>query len=169
MHQSPTRKDQNHPQETMANLAPTTGRRPKTTSGGGTTTTTSRCINYAKRTECRSSSSSSSCTASSTSASTCCGLSRLMRRFIQRRPTKLHPASRQSSFQCRYDPLSYSLNFDICGSGDFPDDDYYKYYAFSSRKTAENAQVFEYIPMAIQSDKGKKLIPSSRFVGYDDS
>ncbi|CAA0832224.1 Unknown protein [Striga hermonthica] len=121
----------------MANLALTSGRWPEITSGGDTTTT-GRCISYAGRAECNNSS-SSSCSTTSSSASICCGLSRLMRRLIQRRPKKLHPASRQSSFQCRYDPLSYSLNFDKSGSGDFPDDDYYKYYAFSSRFVATTA------------------------------
>ncbi|KAJ0083029.1 hypothetical protein Patl1_12256 [Pistacia atlantica] len=43
-----------------------------------------------------------------------------------------------SSFQCHYDPLSYSLNFDTTGSGSLLDDEdyYYKFYAFSSRFVA---------------------------------
>ncbi|KAK4399542.1 hypothetical protein Sango_1429700 [Sesamum angolense] len=65
----------------------------------------------------------------------CCGLSNLMRR-LKKRSKMLHPASRQSSLQCRYDPLSYSLNFDTSGSGDLLDEDYYKFYAFSSRFVA---------------------------------
>lgn len=73
--------------------------------------------------------------AGSSSSSNCCGLSRLMRK-LKRRGKMLQPASRQSSLQCRYDPLSYSLNFDTTGSGDFVDDDYYKFYAFSSRFVA---------------------------------
>lgn len=39
-----------------------------------------------------------------------------------------------SSFQCRYDPLSYALNFDTGGCG--LDEDYYQFYAFSSRFVA---------------------------------
>ncbi|KAI3455805.1 hypothetical protein Pfo_012468 [Paulownia fortunei] len=70
-----------------------------------------------------------------TASTNCCGLSNLIRRLKKRSKT-LHPAGRQSSFQCRYDPLSYSLNFDTSGSGDFLDEDYYKFYAFSSRFVA---------------------------------
>lgn len=71
----------------------------------------------------------------SSSSSNCCGLSKLMRK-LKKRSKMLHQASRQSSLQCRYDPMSYSLNFDRTGSGDFVDDDYYKFYAFSSRFVA---------------------------------
>lgn len=74
--------------------------------------------------------------AAGSSSSNCCGLSRLMRK-LKKHSKMLQPASRQSSsLQCRYDPLSYSLNFDTTGSGDFADDDYYKFYAFSSRFVA---------------------------------
>lgn len=91
-----------------------------TTNGGGTTTTTTTTT-----------------TTETASTSNCCGgLSKLMRRLKKRSKIMLHPASRQSSFQCRYDPLSYSLNFDKTGSGDFADEDYYKFYAFSSRFVA---------------------------------
>ncbi|KAL2494003.1 hypothetical protein Fot_37889 [Forsythia ovata] len=77
-------------------------------------------------------------TTSSENASTsnCCGLSNLMRRVLKRRSKMLHSASRQSSFHCRYDPLSYSLNFDTSGSGNFSDEDYHKFYSFSSRFVA---------------------------------
>ncbi|OMO74979.1 hypothetical protein CCACVL1_16385 [Corchorus capsularis] len=44
-------------------------------------------------------------------------------------------ASRQTSFQCRYDPLSYSLNFDKSGCGSLEDDEDYLH-AFSSRFVA---------------------------------
>ncbi|KAL3616722.1 hypothetical protein CASFOL_039116 [Castilleja foliolosa] len=58
-------------------------------------------------------------------------------RRLKKRSKRLHPsASRQSSFQCRYDPLSYALNFDTSGPGDYRDEDYYKFYAFSSRFVA---------------------------------
>lgn len=51
-------------------------------------------------------------------------------------------ASRQSSFQCRYDPLSYSLNFDRSGCGSAVDDDvYYQMYAFSSRFAANPRRI----------------------------
>ncbi|KAJ0018817.1 hypothetical protein Pint_12128 [Pistacia integerrima] len=48
------------------------------------------------------------------------------------------PDQPSSSFQCHYDPLSYSLNFDTTGSGSLLDDEdyYYKFYAFSSRFVA---------------------------------
>lgn len=72
----------------------------------------------------------------------CCLLTKLMRRLKSRRRSRsLRSASRQGSFQCRYDPLSYSLNFDDgtggCG-GSLLDDDYYKFYAFSSRFVVPN-------------------------------
>ncbi|XP_027922187.1 uncharacterized protein LOC114179896 [Vigna unguiculata] len=64
----------------------------------------------------------------------CCLVTKLMRK-LKRRGRTLRPrsASRQGSFQCRYDPLSYSLNFDSTGCGSLMDEDYYKFYAFSSR------------------------------------
>ncbi|XP_022872464.1 uncharacterized protein LOC111391471 [Olea europaea var. sylvestris] len=75
---------------------------------------------------------------SSKNASTrnCCGLSNLMRRVLKTRSKMLRTTSRQPSFQCRYDPLSYSLNFDTSGSGNLSDEDYYKFYSFSSRFVA---------------------------------
>ncbi|KAG6393918.1 hypothetical protein SASPL_144493 [Salvia splendens] len=75
---------------------------------------------------------SDTASAATSSSSNCCGLSRLMRR-LKKRSKMLHPSGRQPALQCRYDPLSYSLNFDSGGSGDFLDEDYYKFYAFSSR------------------------------------
>ncbi|KAL0442313.1 UNVERIFIED_CONTAM: hypothetical protein Slati_1954000 [Sesamum latifolium] len=90
---------------------------PKTTSA----TTSRRSDNSSSRTD--------------NASTNCCGLSNLMRR-LKKRSKMLHPASRQSSLQSRYDPLSYSLNFDTSGSGDLPDEDYYKFYAFSSRFVA---------------------------------
>ncbi|KAL1537561.1 hypothetical protein AAHA92_30059 [Salvia divinorum] len=80
-----------------------------------------------------------SASVATSSSSNCCGLSRLMRR-LKKRSKMLHPSSRQPALQCRYDPLSYSLNFDSGGSGDFLDDDYYKFYAFSSRFVAAPPQ-----------------------------
>ncbi|KAE9615668.1 hypothetical protein Lalb_Chr04g0257791 [Lupinus albus] len=47
-------------------------------------------------------------------------------------------ATRQGSFQCCYDPLSYSLHFDTIGCGSLLDEDYYKFYAFSTRFVATN-------------------------------
>nr|KYP50256.1 hypothetical protein KK1_027959 [Cajanus cajan] len=64
----------------------------------------------------------------------CCLVTKLMRKLKRRGHTK--SASRQGSFQCRYDPLSYSLNFDSTGCGSLTDEDYYKFYAFSSRFVA---------------------------------
>ncbi|KAI4371595.1 hypothetical protein MLD38_009924 [Melastoma candidum] len=40
--------------------------------------------------------------------------------------------SRQASFQCRYDPLSYALNFDSGGRGGNYED-YYRFCAFTNR------------------------------------
>ncbi|XP_059295029.1 uncharacterized protein LOC132048118 [Lycium ferocissimum] len=76
------------------------------------------------------------------SSSSCCGLSRLMRKLKRHSNKMLKTAtnstypSRQSSFQCRYDPLSYALNFDTTGTGSVSDEDYYKFCAFSSRFVA---------------------------------
>lgn len=81
---------------------------------------------------CRGGTATSAAGTGSSSSGTCCGLSRLMKR-LKKRSKMLQPSSRQQSLQCRYDPLSYSLNFDRSGSGDFLDDDYYKFCAFSSR------------------------------------
>lgn len=67
--------------------------------------------------------------------SSCCALSKLVKK-LKKRSKKLCWSNRHqsSSFQCRYDPMSYSLNFDTTGSGgNFLDEDYYKFYAFSSR------------------------------------
>ncbi|KAL3610086.1 hypothetical protein D5086_001106 [Populus alba] len=74
------------------------------------------------------------------STQTCfCGcLTKLLKKLRKRgRVLLTATASRQSSFQCRYDPLSYSLNFDTSGCGSMLDDeDYYQYCAFTSRFVA---------------------------------
>ncbi|GMJ12594.1 hypothetical protein HRI_004928600 [Hibiscus trionum] len=62
----------------------------------------------------------------------CAGLVRILSKL--KKEVRSAGASRQSSFQCRYDPLSYSLNFDTSGSGS--DEDYHHMYAFSSRFAA---------------------------------
>ncbi|WCJ28746.1 hypothetical protein M5689_010424 [Euphorbia peplus] len=47
---------------------------------------------------------------------------------------------RQSSVQCRYDPMSYSLNFDSSSGENLADDqDYYRFCAFSSRFATNNS------------------------------
>lgn len=77
----------------------------------------------------------------------CCGLAKLIGklkkrkrrpRLTQQGQQRRLTTSRQSSFQCRYDPLSYSLNFDARGSGSLEDDDddYYQFHTFSSRFAA---------------------------------
>ncbi|MED6109790.1 hypothetical protein PIB30_036817 [Stylosanthes scabra] len=60
----------------------------------------------------------------------CCVVTKLMRKLLiksinnnKRRTTT--STRHKSSFQCRYDPLSYSLNFE--------EQDYYNFSAFSSR------------------------------------
>ncbi|XP_028759234.1 uncharacterized protein LOC114718141 [Neltuma alba] len=76
---------------------------------------------------------------SSSRCNCCCLVTKLMRKLKRRRRSKpLRSSSRRGSFQCRYDPLSYSLNFDDgrSGCGSLLDEDYYKFYAFSSRFAA---------------------------------
>ncbi|XVE48464.1 hypothetical protein DITRI_Ditri01bG0004400 [Diplodiscus trichospermus] len=72
-------------------------------------------------------------------SSCCCAcLTRIVRKVKKQSKEMVSGAgaSRQSSFQCRYDPLSYSLNFDRSGCGNAVDDEeYYQFYAFSSRFT----------------------------------
>ncbi|KAJ9183273.1 hypothetical protein P3X46_007152 [Hevea brasiliensis] len=66
----------------------------------------------------------------------CCGgLQKLLKKLKkQGKMLRGTTACRQSSFQCHYDPLSYSLNFDTSGHGSLEEDqDYYKFCAFSSR------------------------------------
>ncbi|KAK4254662.1 hypothetical protein QN277_010012 [Acacia crassicarpa] len=72
----------------------------------------------------------------------CCLVTKLMRKLKRRRHSKPLRSSirQQGPLQCRYDPLSYSLNFDDgrsgCAAGSLLDEDYYKFYAFSSRFVA---------------------------------
>lgn len=76
----------------------------------------------------------------------CCGIAKFIEKLKKKRKRRamamgqgqrrLSSSSRQSSFQCRYDPLSYSLNFDTrSGGGSLVDDDedYCQLYSFSSR------------------------------------
>nr|GMD97593.1 uncharacterized protein LOC111391470 [Ipomoea batatas] len=71
--------------------------------------------------------------------SSSCGLAKLIRKLKRRSKMMLcTPGSRQPAFQCRYDPLSYSLNFDAGGGRSLADEDdyYFKFCAFSSRFAA---------------------------------
>ncbi|EEF38743.1 uncharacterized protein LOC8289504 [Ricinus communis] len=53
----------------------------------------------------------------------CGGLTKVIKKLKrQGRMIRAATASRQSSFQCGYDPLSYSLNFDTSGCGSMMDD-----------------------------------------------
>ncbi|KDP30557.1 hypothetical protein JCGZ_15266 [Jatropha curcas] len=65
----------------------------------------------------------------------CWGLRKVLKKLKrQGRMLRAATTSRQSSLECRYDPLSYSLNFDTSGCGSLVDDqDYYQFCAFSSR------------------------------------
>lgn len=54
--------------------------------------------------------------------------------------------SSSSSFQCRYDPLSYSLNFDTSGCGSLLDEHYYQFCAFSSRFASNPGNVSHSAP-----------------------
>ncbi|XP_011034019.1 PREDICTED: uncharacterized protein LOC105132308 [Populus euphratica] len=72
-----------------------------------------------------------------------CGcLTKLLKKLKKRgRVIRAAAAGRQSSFQCRYDPLSYSLNFDTSGCGSMLDDeDYYHFCAFTSRFAANPSE-----------------------------
>ncbi|KAK9937193.1 hypothetical protein M0R45_014002 [Rubus argutus] len=71
------------------------------------------------------------CIKASPSSSHCTCLAKLVRKLRKQR--RRVGCAKSSSFQCRYDPLSYSLNFDASGCDD---QDYYKFYAFSSRFVA---------------------------------
>ncbi|RYR17290.1 hypothetical protein Ahy_B03g062050 [Arachis hypogaea] len=57
----------------------------------------------------------------------CCVVTKFMTKLLVKsvNRSRRRTTSRQSSFQCRYDPLSYSLNFE--------EQDCYKFSAFSSR------------------------------------
>ncbi|KAA0052435.1 hypothetical protein E6C27_scaffold120G00320 [Cucumis melo var. makuwa] len=69
------------------------------------------------------------------SSSHCNCLAKLLRKLKKRSRVLCTTTGDSSSpFQCRYDPLSYSLNFDTSGCGSLLDDHYYQYFcAFSSR------------------------------------
>lgn len=72
-------------------------------------------------------------------ASSACFSCKRFSKLLMRKLKKRGVPSRQSSLQCRYDPMSYSLNFDTSGCGSTVDDHedyYYKFYAFSSRFVA---------------------------------
>ncbi|KAL9453071.1 hypothetical protein AB3S75_008797 [Citrus x aurantiifolia] len=74
-------------------------------------------------------------------ASSACFSCKRFSKLLMRKLKKRGVPSRQSSLQCRYDPMSYSLNFDTSGCGSTVDDHedyYYKFYAFSSRFVAAN-------------------------------
>ncbi|CAI0401550.1 unnamed protein product [Linum tenue] len=69
----------------------------------------------------------------------CCGcLAKLIRKLRKQGRMMIRAAaagsSRQQTFQCRYDPLSYSLNFERSLLDD--DEDYFQFCAFSSRFAA---------------------------------
>ncbi|CAK9136430.1 unnamed protein product [Ilex paraguariensis] len=83
--------------------------------------------------------STTSSVAETNSPPNCCCLSKLLRK-LKKHKRMLRSTSRQASFQCRYDPLSYSLNFDTGGCGSFLDEDYYQFCAFSSRFVATPRQ-----------------------------
>ncbi|VVB12339.1 unnamed protein product [Arabis nemorensis] len=64
-------------------------------------------------------------------------LARLIRKVKRKGRLLLARRRRQGrSLQCRYDPLSYSLNFDGGACGILPDDE--RFYAFSSRYVTNN-------------------------------
>ncbi|KAJ6342002.1 hypothetical protein OIU77_023183 [Salix suchowensis] len=94
---------------------------------------------------------------SSGSTQTCfCGcLTKLLKLRKRRRMLRAATASRQSSFQFRYDPLSYSLNFDTSGCGGMLDDeDYYQFCAFTSRFVANPSR------SSTSSSSSRILVPT---------
>ncbi|KAB5573729.1 hypothetical protein DKX38_000923 [Salix brachista] len=95
---------------------------------------------------------------SSGSTQTCfCGcLTKLLKKLRRRRRMlRAATASRQSSFQFRYDPLSYSLNFDTSGCGGMLDDeDYYQFCAFTSRFVANPSR------SSTSSSSSRILVPT---------
>ena len=85
---------------------------------------------------------SSTASAAATCSTTHChGLKRLVRKVKRQRRMLRRWATRPSSGSCKYDPLSYSLNFDSSGWGSFLDGDYYLFHAFSSRFMANPTTV----------------------------
>ncbi|KAJ6308315.1 hypothetical protein OIU76_017987 [Salix suchowensis] len=94
---------------------------------------------------------------SSGSTQTCfCGcLTKLLKLRKRRKMLRAATASRQSSFQFRYDPLSYSLNFDTSGCGGMLDDeDYYQFCAFTSRFVANPSR------SSTSSSSSRILVPT---------
>lgn len=79
---------------------------------------------------------------SSTKSSTpcCCNFLKLVRKLLKIRSVRLlgRASGNSCKQKCKYDPLTYSLNFDANGYGNFSDDEdyYYRFYAFSSRFVA---------------------------------
>ncbi|XP_023518962.1 uncharacterized protein LOC111782330 [Cucurbita pepo subsp. pepo] len=72
--------------------------------------------------------------ATKVSSSHCNRIAKLLRKLKKRGRVLCSTTGESSSnFQCRYDPLSYSLNFDTSGCGSLLDEHYYQFCAFSSR------------------------------------
>ncbi|KAK6917000.1 hypothetical protein RJ641_017751 [Dillenia turbinata] len=99
-----------------------------------TTTTTSSVDSMARSTT----------SSSSSSMPNCCCITKLVKklkkhsRIMLRCQASSHRQHQKSSkFQCRYDPMSYALNFDTSGCGGLlDDDDYHHFCAFSSKFVA---------------------------------
>ncbi|KAK6931908.1 hypothetical protein RJ641_001532 [Dillenia turbinata] len=78
---------------------------------------------------------------SSSSVPNCCGITKLVKKIKKHSRIMLccpasshHQHHKSSKFQCSYDPMSYTLNFDTSGCGGLlDDDDYHHFYAFSSK------------------------------------
>ncbi|KAK4761119.1 hypothetical protein SAY87_006012 [Trapa incisa] len=116
-------------------------------SGGVSTAAGNRCASEARSAAAADTAragGSPSCAASSVD---CCGLAKFVEKLKKRKrrarlimqrqgkQRRLTWRCRQSSFQCRYDPFSYSLNFDTGGRERLVDDDedYYQFHTFLSR------------------------------------
>ncbi|EOA17660.1 hypothetical protein CARUB_v10006027mg [Capsella rubella] len=77
-------------------------------------------------------------------------LARLIRKLKRKGRLLLATRARRqgSSLQCRYDPMSYSLNFDGGACGELPDDEdyYFRFYAFSSRYVTNSSNTIKKRP-----------------------
>ncbi|KAL1833870.1 hypothetical protein ACET3Z_003521 [Daucus carota] len=82
-------------------------------------------------------------TAKSSTECCCTNLFRLVIKMVKIRGVRLlgMASGKSCKLKCKYDPLSYSLNFDVSACGNLSDDEdyYYRFYAFSSRFAATSS------------------------------
>ncbi|XP_022146664.1 uncharacterized protein LOC111015812 [Momordica charantia] len=109
---------------------------PKTVSAGGKTTTSSATAAVTATSLAKKASPSSHCNC----------VAKLLRKLKKRGRVLCSTSGESSAFQCRYDPLSYSLNFDTSGCGSLLDEDYYQFCAFSSRFASNPGNASHSVP-----------------------